>query len=62
MLEYTEANRQQLIVRQSSMDRAVQILIAKGLIKENETQVSEVVTKVRQLTDVLENVIRTPKA
>jgi hypothetical protein len=61
MLEYTDANRQQLIVRQSSLDRAVQILIAKGLITENDVTVSVIVhTMIIPLVNALEAVVRTP--
>lgn len=61
MLEYTEANKQQLIVRQNVLDRAVQILIAKGIITENDVEVSVIVTKyITPLANALEAVVRTP--
>jgi hypothetical protein len=58
MLEYTDINRQQLIVRQSSMDRAVQILIDRGFFRDKETDGKKALEAVKNLTDQLEKIIR----
>ena len=59
MLEYSESNRQQLIVRQSSMDRAVEILTARGVIQDPTKTSADLVKAVKAWTDTLEKIIRT---
>lgn len=64
MLEYNEANRQQLIVRQSSLDRATELLIASGFVRESSFSSMEAakqtLNRLRYLTDECEKIVRNP--
>lgn len=58
MLTYSEESRQQLIVRQSCMKAAVDVLIARGIIQvDKELTAPELVSRVKWMTDQFEKVI-----